>query len=153
MRRVALKGLLGRKLRATLTAIAIVLGVAMVSGTFVLTDTIEKAVRLDLLRARTSRRTPSSAARSSSTGRRAARRRSPADVLAKVRALPEVDAAAGTILDLSGDSNQAKILDRNGKVIQGNNPTFGLGIDAAGRAVQPLQARRGRLGGRSAARS
>ena len=31
---------LGRKLRALLTALAIVLGVAMVSGTFVLTDTI-----------------------------------------------------------------------------------------------------------------
>jgi hypothetical protein len=31
--RVALRGLWGRKLRAVLTAIAIVLGVAMVSGT------------------------------------------------------------------------------------------------------------------------
>ncbi|MDQ3889315.1 MAG: ABC transporter permease, partial [Actinomycetota bacterium] len=40
---VALKGLLGRKLRATLTAFAIVLGVAMVSGSFVLTDTIGKS--------------------------------------------------------------------------------------------------------------
>ncbi len=39
---VALKGLLGRKLRATLTAFAIVLGVGMVSGSFVLTDTIQK---------------------------------------------------------------------------------------------------------------
>jgi len=37
---VALKGLLGRKLRAALTAFAIVLGVAMVSGSFVLTDTL-----------------------------------------------------------------------------------------------------------------
>ena len=41
--RVALRGLLGRKLRAALTAFAIVLGVAMVSGTFVLTDTIKAA--------------------------------------------------------------------------------------------------------------
>jgi putative ABC transport system permease protein len=39
---VALKGLLGRKLRATLTAFAIVLGVGMVSGSFVLTDTIQQ---------------------------------------------------------------------------------------------------------------
>jgi ABC-type antimicrobial peptide transport system permease subunit len=39
----ALKGLLGRKLRTALTAVAIVLGVAMVSGTFVLTDSIDKA--------------------------------------------------------------------------------------------------------------
>ncbi len=43
MTRVALAGLLGRKLRAALTAIAIVLGVAMVTGTFILTDSIDKA--------------------------------------------------------------------------------------------------------------
>ena len=40
---VALKGLLGRKLRAALTAFAIVLGVAMISGSFVLTDTLSKS--------------------------------------------------------------------------------------------------------------
>ena len=39
----AFSGLLGRKLRAALTAIAIVLGVAMISGTYVLTDTIDQA--------------------------------------------------------------------------------------------------------------
>ena len=43
MIRVALKGLARRKLRAALTAIAIVLGVAMISGTYVLTDTIKAA--------------------------------------------------------------------------------------------------------------
>jgi putative ABC transport system permease protein len=41
--RFALKGMLGRKLRTVLTALAIVLGVAMVSGTFVLTDSIDDA--------------------------------------------------------------------------------------------------------------
>src|SRR5256886_1862458 len=40
---VALRGLLARRVRAVLTALAIVLGVAMVSGSFVLTDTISKA--------------------------------------------------------------------------------------------------------------
>ena len=40
MIRVALKDILGRKLRLILTSLAIVMGVAMVSGTFVLTDTI-----------------------------------------------------------------------------------------------------------------
>ena len=40
---VAVKGLLGRKTRALLTALAIILGVSMVSGTYVLTDTINKA--------------------------------------------------------------------------------------------------------------
>ncbi|MGH3071030.1 MAG: hypothetical protein ACRDNB_02015, partial [Gaiellaceae bacterium] len=43
MIKFALKGLLGRKLRTTLTAIAIVLGVAMISGTYVLTDSIDQA--------------------------------------------------------------------------------------------------------------
>src|SRR5579862_9372488 len=40
MIRVTLKDLVGRKLRLLLTSLAIVLGVGMVSGTFVLTDTI-----------------------------------------------------------------------------------------------------------------
>ena len=43
MTSVALKGLLGRKTRSILTGLAIVLGVAMISGTYVLTDTIKKA--------------------------------------------------------------------------------------------------------------
>jgi hypothetical protein len=43
MRRVALKGLAFRKVRALLTAFAVVLGVAMVSGTYVLTDSIQRA--------------------------------------------------------------------------------------------------------------
>ena len=37
------KGLLGRKLRTGLTALAIVLGVAMIAGAFVTTDTMLKA--------------------------------------------------------------------------------------------------------------
>jgi len=41
--KVALRGLAGRKLRAVLTGIAIVLGVAMISGTYILTDTVESA--------------------------------------------------------------------------------------------------------------
>ena len=36
-----------------------------------------------------------------------------------------------------------------GKAIQGNNPTFGLGVEPARRALQPVQARRGRLGHRA----
>ena len=42
MMTATLQGLLGRKLRTALTALSIVLGVAMVSGTFVLTDTIRR---------------------------------------------------------------------------------------------------------------
>ncbi len=43
MIRFALKGLGTRKLRTALTAIAIVLGVAMVTGTYILTDSIKGA--------------------------------------------------------------------------------------------------------------
>jgi putative ABC transport system permease protein len=43
MFRVALKGLLGHKLRFALTTLAVVLGVTFVSGAFVLTDTMEGA--------------------------------------------------------------------------------------------------------------
>ena len=40
MRNVTIKGLLAHKLRLVLTALAIVLGVTFISGTFVLTDTL-----------------------------------------------------------------------------------------------------------------
>ena len=43
MLRTTLKGLLDRKLRTAMSALAIVLGVAMVSGTYVLTDTLDDA--------------------------------------------------------------------------------------------------------------
>ena len=43
MRRVVLRGMLGRKLRTGLTAFAVVLGVAMVSGAYILTDTLLNA--------------------------------------------------------------------------------------------------------------
>ena len=48
MRRVALKGLWLRRGRAVLTALAVVLGVAMVCGTYVLTDTISQGLRRHL---------------------------------------------------------------------------------------------------------
>ena len=40
---VALKGLAARKVRALLTALAVVIGVSMISGTYILTDTMQKA--------------------------------------------------------------------------------------------------------------
>ncbi len=43
MRRVALRGLRARPLRAALTALAVVLGVAMISGTYIFTDTINRS--------------------------------------------------------------------------------------------------------------
>ena len=43
MRQVVLRGLRDRPLRTALTALAVVLGVAMIAGTYVLTDTISKS--------------------------------------------------------------------------------------------------------------
>ena len=43
MTSLALRGLAARKLRSALTATAILLGVAMVAGTYVLTDQIRNA--------------------------------------------------------------------------------------------------------------
>src|SRR5262249_56187775 len=42
--RVTLKGLLSRKFRLFLTSLAVVLGAAMVSGTYVLTDTVNASL-------------------------------------------------------------------------------------------------------------
>ena len=42
MRRVTIKGLLAHKLRFALTALAVMLGVAFMSGTMILTDTISR---------------------------------------------------------------------------------------------------------------
>jgi putative ABC transport system permease protein len=138
MKRVALRGLLGRKLRSALTAVAIVLGVAMVSGTLVLTDTIEKA--FDSIFSSSYEQTDAVVSGTklvewSSTGKAEVS----SDVLTRVRGLPEVEAAAGTILDMSGDANQAKILDKDGKAIQGNNPTFGLGVDPQDELFNPFR--------------
>ena len=96
---VALKGLAGRKFRAILTAIAIVLGVAMISGTYVLTDTIDKAFSqiFDESYAGTDAVVTGKGADISFQGDTAETPPVPAEVLAKVRALPSVQLAMGGI--------------------------------------------------------
>jgi putative ABC transport system permease protein len=107
--RVAVKDILGRKLRLFLTSLAIVMGVAMVSGTFVLTDTINAGFSAIY-----------STAYSSSdavvTGKEAFGGSQnapsfPESTLAKIRALPNVADAEGGIGD------QAQFVGSNGKVI------------------------------------
>jgi putative ABC transport system permease protein len=43
--KLALRGLLARKLRSALTGFAVVIGVAFVAGTFVFTDTIDESFK------------------------------------------------------------------------------------------------------------
>ena len=87
---VALKGLAGRKVRALLTALAVVIGISMVSGTYILTDTMQKSFD-GLFTATSTRPTPSSAARRSSRATTTGSAKIPAALLTKVQALPEVE--------------------------------------------------------------
>src|SRR5215208_1318061 len=107
MIRVALKGLAGRRLRAALTALAIVLGVAMVSGTLAFTDRIENAVDTLFTGAYSGADAVISGkdvVESSTTGDATV----PAELLRSMAAVPEVDAVAGGIVDT------ARLLDRAG---------------------------------------
>jgi putative ABC transport system permease protein len=127
---VTLKGLLGRKLRTFLTALAVVIGVAMVSGSYVLTDTMQKAfdgIFTESYEGTDAVINGKQVVDFSSSGRATVS----AALLDDVRALPSVEAAAGEIADLEANSNVAKLVDENGKAIGGGGgaPTFGVGID------------------------
>ena len=139
----ALKGLATRKLRSLLTMVAIVLGVAMVSGTYVLTDTIE--VAFDSIFTKSYDDTDAVVTGTkqvewSESGKAVV----PVALLEKVRALPEVEEASGTLLDFSGDTDQAQLLDKQGKPIQNGNPTFGFGIDPGAERFNPFDLTTGR---------
>jgi putative ABC transport system permease protein len=127
--RFSLRGLLSRKLRSVLTALAVVLGVALVSGTYVLTDSITKA--FDSIFQTVYRGTDATV-----TGRNAldtgandvgggdTRTPSfPESLLARVRALPDVSEALGGV---AGEPQLVK----NGKAITfGGAPNLGFSVD------------------------
>jgi putative ABC transport system permease protein len=136
MTQVALKGLAGRKVRAGLTAAAIVLGVAMVSGTFILTDTINRAFNSIITQSyqNTDAVITGKVAFTNSDSGTLAPPSFPQDVLAKVRALPDVDAAAGAVLD------QAKLIGRDGKVISSTgSATAAFSVDSHDSRFDPLR--------------
>ena len=138
MIRVALRGLAGRKLRATLTAFAIILGVAMVSGTYVLTDTIDKA--FDNIFSETYANTDAvvsgKTADISFEGDSADTPPVDQSVLPQIRALPDVESAAGAVID---DTN-TKILKKDGDAVNtGGAPSFGFGLDPALPQFNPLK--------------
>jgi putative ABC transport system permease protein len=128
--KVALRGLAGRKLRAALTGIAIVLGVAMISGTYILTDTVQSAF--------TNLFTDSYAGTDavvtgrgldiSIDGEKPPDPPIDASLLDVVRGADGVALATGSV----ADEETTTILDSNGEAI-GNEgwPTLGFGIDTA----------------------
>ncbi len=144
MTAVALKGLAARRLRAVLTAFAIVLGVAMVSGSFVLTDTISKA--FDSIFASSYSNTDAVVSGKklvdySNSGNATVSR----ELLNRIKTMPDVEAASGSLIDLNGDSTHANLIDRDGTSIQANgNPTFGFGVDPSQPRFNPLKLKSGR---------
>lgn len=114
---VALRGLLGRKLRAVLTALAIVLGVAMISGTYVLTDTIKAAfgtVFSTVYKHTDAIVTAKSAIGKDNTNNSGLPPSFSASLLPRVQALPGVEEAQGGVSDF------AYLVGRNNKVISGH---------------------------------
>jgi putative ABC transport system permease protein len=131
---VALKGLAGRKVRALLTAFAVVIGVSMVSGTFILTDTMQKT--FDGLFTASSAQTDAviqgkQIVEFSSSGAATV----PESLLADVKALPEVGAASGAVSPEA--SNVANIIDSKGKKV--GLESIGGSYDPAGAQFSPLK--------------
>jgi putative ABC transport system permease protein len=138
MTRVALKGLARRKLRALLTALAIVLGVAMISGSLVLTDTISAAFH-EIFTGSYAHTDAVVSGRSLVADSNGGAATVSAGTLARIRALPDVAAASGAVADLNGESTQARLIGRDGKAIQSNgNPTFGFGLDPSQPRFNPM---------------
>ena len=126
--RFSLKSLAGRKLRSALTALAIVLGVAMISGTYVLTDTIDKAFSsiFDESYAGTDVVVSGKTADIDIFGDTPDAPPVDASLLEEIRGLESVDLAMGGIYD----ELNTKIIGDDGKAVDTQGaPSFGFGID------------------------
>jgi putative ABC transport system permease protein len=141
--KVAIKGLFFRRSRTILIAIAVVIGVATVSGTYVLTDTITKAFDgiFSAAYTDTSAVVTGRSIVSESTGNVTV----PESLVARVRKLSSVNSAAGAIFDLTGSSDKAQLLNHSGKTISaGGSPTFGFGFNPDETRFNPLTLTAGR---------
>ena len=133
MTRVALRGILGRKLRTVLTAVAIVLGVAMVSGTFVLTDSIDKAFNHIFTEVRKGSDAVITGKAATSTNSGSFAPTLKASLLDQVRALPDVAAAEGNV------GGSAHLIGHNGKaIVFGGAPNLGFSISNGASRFNPL---------------
>jgi putative ABC transport system permease protein len=138
MRRVALKGLWWRRGRAVLTAFAVVLGVAMVSGTFILTDTINKAFD-GIFQDSYSKTSAVISGREVVKDAASGTATVPASLLGRVRANESVAEASGAIFNLSGTSNTTKLIGKDGAALgSSNNGQFGFGFAADAERFNPL---------------
>ena len=131
----ALKGLLGRKLRTALTAIAIVLGVAMISGTYVLTDSINSAFNSIFTDSRKGSNVVISGKAAFDLNPNGTTTKPSFDesLTAKVRALPGVQAAEPSV------NGEAHLIGKNGKsIVYGGAPNLGFSIANGASQFNPL---------------
>ncbi|HEX9235284.1 MAG TPA: FtsX-like permease family protein, partial [Actinomycetota bacterium] len=126
MWRATLKGVLAHKVRLGLTALAIVLGVGFVSGTYLLTDTMNRA--FDNLFATIDKGVAvqvEGVARFKASGPGGedvgSAERVPNSLIAKIEQVPGVRTAEGSL------TGYAQLVDKKGKAITtGGAPTFGV---------------------------
>jgi putative ABC transport system permease protein len=132
----ALRGLLGRKLRTVLTAIAIVLGVATVSGTYVLTDSINQAFHSIFFETRAgSDAVITGKAPFDISGDSGTTAPSFSDsLLPRVRSLSGVAEAQGQV------NGEAHLIGKDGKaIVYGGAPNLGFSIANGASRFNPLQ--------------
>ncbi len=127
MRRVMLRGLLARKLRMALTALAIVLGVVFVTGTLVLGDTLNRTFN-DLVGTAYQHISFVIRGKAELSGTSAAsgsdRRPVPASIATAVRRLPGVSYVNGSV------GGYAQFVGRDGSAIgSGGGSTLGFSFD------------------------
>jgi putative ABC transport system permease protein len=144
--KTALRSLLTRRMRTALTALAVVLGVAMVTGSYFVTDTMLSAANglesasykgVDaVVAARAAFKIDTNTGTSDLQP-------IPAALVPRVRSVPQVQEASGEI------TATAQLVGRDRKVIGGENgPTFGVGFDArspAAASLSPFQLKAGRF--------
>jgi putative ABC transport system permease protein len=139
---VALKGLAGRKVRALLTAIAVILGVAMISGTYVLTDTINAGFDTIFTQSYQNADVVISgkAAFDTANGNNVEPPSMPESLLPKIQRLPGVARAAGSVT-----TSSLKLIGKDGKVIStGGAPSLGFSVTPQGQVFNPTKLTTGR---------
>jgi len=118
MRAVVVRGFFSRKLRAVLTGIAVALGVALMSGTYILTDTIDQSFASIFASGANGRSVV--VVPHQGLGANAAVQTAPISdaTLAKVRAVPGVAVASGEIFSI------VSVFDSHGKRLNSRAPSF-----------------------------
>jgi len=123
MRKVTLRGLLAHKLRLALTALAIVLGVTFISGTFVLTDTLNNTFSTLFTSVYHKIDFQVRGVPELGSGANATRNPLPDSLLTSVRAVPGVGQAYG------GVEGYAQFVARDGKPISSTAGNLGIDFD------------------------